>query len=151
MPRHRLRFLAILTTMTLTATDTAQAQLVFHARPDATVPFSPAVEAGNLVFLSGMIGAAPDGSIPPAMADQARYAMDGLGASLKLAGLSFDDVAKCTVMLADMKTWGAFNRVYATYFKPGQMPARSAFGATGLAFNAGVEVECIAYRSHPVR
>jgi 2-iminobutanoate/2-iminopropanoate deaminase len=151
MPRPPLRSLAMLIPLTLLATEAASAQLVFHPRPNATVPFSPAVEAGDLVFLSGMIGAAPDGSIPPAMADQARYAMDGLGESLKLAGLGFDDVAKCTVMLADMKTWGDFNRVYATYFKPSHMPARSAFGATGLAFGAGVEVECIAYRPHPKR
>jgi enamine deaminase RidA (YjgF/YER057c/UK114 family) len=48
-------------------------------------------------------------------------------------------------MLADMKQWPAFNEIYATYFKPGHMPARSAFGVTALAFDAPLEVTCFAY------
>ena len=48
-------------------------------------------------------------------------------------------------MLADMAKWGDFNKVYVGYFKPGHMPARSAFGANGLALGAEVEVECLAY------
>ena len=59
-------------------------------------------------------------------------------------GLSMNDIVKCTVMLADMKEWGAFNEIYKTYFSPGRYPARSAFGSNGLAFNARVEVECLA-------
>jgi 2-iminobutanoate/2-iminopropanoate deaminase len=50
---------------------------------------------------------------------------------------------KCTVMLADKKEWDAMNAVYTTYF-PTHKPARSAFGATGLALGARVEIECIA-------
>jgi 2-iminobutanoate/2-iminopropanoate deaminase len=65
--------------------------------------------------------------------------------SLKLAGAGLDDVFKCTVMLADMSQWARFNAVYVTYFKPDRLPARSAFGASGLAFGAGVELECMAY------
>ena len=53
------------------------------------------------------------------------------------------DVVKCSVMLADMKEWGTFNDVCKTYFSD-NFPARSAFGSNGLAFNARVEVECIA-------
>ena len=48
-------------------------------------------------------------------------------------------------MLADMSNWAEFNSVYVRYFKPGRMPARSAFGASGLALGALVEVECCAY------
>ena len=55
------------------------------------------------------------------------------------------DVVKCTVMLADMKEWPAFNEVYKTAFTP-PYPARSALGANGLALGARVEVECIAAR-----
>ena len=62
--------------------------------------------------------------------------MDNIGAVLKANDLSFDNVVKCTVMLADMAKWGDFNKVYVTYFKPGRLPARSAFGASGLARNA---------------
>ena len=52
---------------------------------------------------------------------------------------------KCTVMLADMAEWEAFNKIYVTYFKPDRLPARSAFGANGLARGARVELECVAY------
>ena len=54
-------------------------------------------------------------------------------------------MVKCTVFLADMAEWPAFNEVYATYFPSGRFPARSALGATGLALGARVEVECLAY------
>jgi enamine deaminase RidA (YjgF/YER057c/UK114 family) len=47
-------------------------------------------------------------------------------------------------MMADMSEWSKFNEIYRIYFTEGKYPARSAFGATGLAFNARVEVECIA-------
>ncbi len=67
----------------------------------------------------------------------------GSQTALQAHGLSMADVVKCTVMLADMSEWGAFNDVYKTYFS-GNFPARSAFGSNGLAFNARVEVECIA-------
>jgi enamine deaminase RidA (YjgF/YER057c/UK114 family) len=55
-----------------------------------------------------------------------------------------DQVVKCTVMLADMGQWGAFNGVYLSYFKPGRLPARSVVGAN-LAGGMQVEVECWAY------
>jgi 2-iminobutanoate/2-iminopropanoate deaminase len=48
-------------------------------------------------------------------------------------------------MIADMAKWGDFNKVYVTYFKPDRLPARSAFGANGIALVAQVELECIAY------
>jgi 2-iminobutanoate/2-iminopropanoate deaminase len=54
-------------------------------------------------------------------------------------------VFKCTVMLADMTKWPDFNKVYVSYFDPDRLPARSAFGASGLALGAQVEVECWAY------
>ena len=74
-----------------------------------------------------------------------KAAMDNLGAGLKQAGLGWGDVSKCTVFLADMKDWPAFNQVYVTYFPDKKFPARSAFGANGLAMGAQLEVECIAY------
>lgn len=118
----------------------------FFARPGSSAPFSPAVRAGDFIFASGHIGMTVDGKVPASMTEQARLAMDNLRAALELAGASYDDVVKCTVMIADMKQWAEFNKVYLTYFKPGHLPARSAFGASSLAFDAGVEVECIAYK-----
>ena len=95
--------------------------------------------------LSGALGIGPDGKLGDGMAAQAKLAMDNLGAGLKAAGLGWGDVVKCTVMLDDMKDWPAFNQVYVTYFPDKKFPARSAFGADGLALGALLEVECMAY------
>jgi 2-iminobutanoate/2-iminopropanoate deaminase len=110
------------------------------------LPFSSAVRVGDLLYLSGVIGNRPgtltlvDGGIGP----QARAAMDNMGRVLAAAGLGFADVVKCTIMLADMGEWRAFNEVYVGYFTPGRLPARSAFGASGLALGAKVEIEAMA-------
>ena len=71
--------------------------------------------------------------------------MDNIGGILKSAGLGWGDVVHCTVMLSDMANWPAFNAIYATYFAGHRFPARSAFGANGLALGAKVELECQAY------
>ena len=109
------------------------------------LPFSSAVRVGDLLILSGQLGNTPDGKLPEGMEAQARQAMENIGAILKGQGLGFGDVVKCTVMLDDMRDWPAFNKIYVTYFADGQFPARSAFGADGLALGALVEVECWAY------
>jgi len=109
------------------------------------LPFSSAVRAGDTVYLSGALGITADGNLGEGLDAQARLAMDNLGATLKLAGLGWGDVVKCTVMLDNMADWPAFNKVYVTYFPDEKFPARSAFGADGLALGALLEVECIAY------
>ena len=109
------------------------------------LPFSSAVRVGDLLFLSGQIGNTPDGKLPAGIEAQARQAMENIGAVLKGQGLGFGDLVKCTVMLDDMAHWPAFNKVYVTYFPDGKYPARSAFGADGLALGALLEVECIAH------
>ena len=109
------------------------------------LPFSTAVRAGDTVYLSGALGIDADGKLGDGMAAQAKLAMDSLSGGLKAAGLGWGDVVKCTVMLDDMKDWPAFNQVYVTYFPDGKFPARSAFGADGLALGALLEVECMAY------
>ena len=109
------------------------------------LPFSSAVRVGDILYLSGVIGTRDDGSLPPGIEAQSRQVMDNIGAMLARAGRSFDDVFKCTVMIDDMKQWQAINAVYVTYFKPERLPARSAFGADGLALGALVEVECLAH------
>jgi reactive intermediate/imine deaminase len=132
-------------------TTEAAASPQYFARPGSSAPFSQAVRVGDVVYASGQIGARRDGAIPAKMTDQAKLAMDHVGEALALAGAGFDDVFHCTVMLADMSQWSTFNRVYVTYFKPHHLPARSAFGANGLALGAGVEVECSAYKPLEVR
>jgi len=109
------------------------------------LPFSNAVRAGDLLYLSGQIGMKTDGSLPPGIDAQARQAMDNIGAILEGQKLGWSDVVKCTVMLDNMADWPAFNKAYVTYFEDGNFPARSAFGTDGLALGALVEVECLAY------
>ncbi len=111
-------------------------------------PFSAAVRVGDLVYLSGSIGIGADGKLPPEFTDQARQTMANVAATLEQTGLSYDDVFKCTVMLADMARWEDFNKIYVTYFKPERLPARSAIGANGLARGAQMELECLA-RARP--
>ena len=113
----------------------------------AKLPFSQAVRVGDVLYLSGALGNLPGTRdvVPGGIEADTRQTMENIGAVLKANDLSFDNVVKCTVMLADMAKWGDFNKVYVTYFKPGRLPARSAFGANGLARNAQVEIECLAY------
>ncbi len=111
----------------------------------ARLPFSEAVRVGDILFLSGQVGLRPDGTLAPGFDAQAHQAMANIGGVLAKAKLGWGDVAKCTVMLDDIANWPAFNKIYVTYFADGVYPARSAFGADGLALGALLEVECIAH------
>jgi len=109
------------------------------------LPFSDAVRVGDTLYLSGQIGIGADGKLPDGIEAQTKQAMDNVGAVLKRAGVGYDRIFHCTAFLSDMKNWPAFNKVYVGYFPDGQMPARSAFGANGLALGALLEIECQAY------
>jgi reactive intermediate/imine deaminase len=113
----------------------------------AGLPFSQAVRVGDVLYLSGCLGNVPGKMelVPGGMEAEARQTMENIRAVLTENGLTFDHVFKCLVMMKDMSKWGDFNKVYLTYFKPGRLPARSAFGASALALGAQVEVECMAY------
>jgi reactive intermediate/imine deaminase len=109
------------------------------------LPFSAAVRVGDLLFLSGQLGT--DSSlklVPGGIAPETRQAMENIRGVLARAGATMDDIVKCTAMVADMSEWPALNAEYVKYFT-GPLPARSAFGATGLALSARVEIECIAH------
>ena len=109
------------------------------------MPFSEAVRVGDLLFVAGQVSNLPGTRtiVPGGIATEARQALDNMKAVLERHGSSLDHVVKVTVFLGDIKEWPAFNEVYVQYFK-GNLPARSALGATGLALGARVEVECIA-------
>lgn len=110
------------------------------------LPFSNAVRAGDTVYLSGQAGLKPDGTLPEGFDAQTRQTMENIGAILQSAGLAWNDVTKCTVMLTNVDDWPAFNKIYASYFPDGKFPARSAFGANRLALPGMlIELECIAY------
>ncbi len=109
------------------------------------LPFSEAVRVGDVLYLSGQIAVLPGSLklVSGGIREQARQTMENIKATLEANGYRMQDLVKCTVMLADMAEWGSFNEVYKEFFTP-PYPARSAFGASGLAVGARVEVECIA-------
>jgi len=135
----------------LTATAAADASprpaVEHYGRPalnGQALPFSDAVRVGNTLYLSGQLGLV-DGKLPDGIEAQTRAALDNVGAILKRAGADYGDVVHCTAMLSDMKNWPAMNAVYVTYFPEGRRPARSAFGASGLALGGLIELECQAH------
>ena len=77
---------------------------------------------------------------------ETRQTMENIKRTVEAVGSSMDKVVKCTVMMADMAEWDRMNVVYREFFPATRLPARSAFGASGLALNARVEIECIATR-----
>ncbi len=109
------------------------------------LPFSDAVLVNDTVYLSGQIGIPPGkkslvaGGIEP----ETTQVMENIRLVLKHFHLSFDNLVRCQVMLADISEWPAFNTVYTKYFNV-PYPARSALASSGLAFGARLELECIA-------
>jgi 2-iminobutanoate/2-iminopropanoate deaminase len=111
---------------------------------ELNLPFSSAVRVDNTLYLSGNIGNLP-GTLelaPGGIEGETRQTMENIKQTLENFGSSMDRVVKCTVFLADMNEWAAMNEVYRNYFT--NPPARSALGASGLALNGRVEIECIA-------
>jgi 2-iminobutanoate/2-iminopropanoate deaminase len=113
--------------------------------PKAIGPYSQAVKAGQLLFLSGQVPLDPvsgqmiDGDI----AAQTRRVFENLGAVLKAGGRSFADVVRTTVFLADMNDFAAMNEVYGQYFKE-PYPARATVQVARLPKDARVEIDLIA-------
>jgi reactive intermediate/imine deaminase len=112
----------------------------------ANRPFSQAVQVGHTLYLSGDIGIDPATGklVEGGISAESRQAMQNIRNLLAEHGHAMSDLVKCTVMLADMDEWPAFNEVYRSFFQAGRYPARSAFAGSGLAMGARVEVECIA-------
>jgi reactive intermediate/imine deaminase len=107
-------------------------------------PFSESARVGNLLFLAGQIGEDQNRKlVPGGIQAEAEQMMLNIEAALARRGLTMENVVKCTVFLADIAEWSAFNEVYKKHFSH-PYPARSALGASGLAANARVEMECIA-------
>ena len=109
------------------------------------LPFSDAVIVDNVIYVSGQVGNVPGKLelVPGGIAAETKQTMENIKAVLEANGSSLDQAIKLTVMMADIGEWPAMNEIYKTYF-PGKKPARSAFGTSGLALNARLEIECIA-------
>ena len=109
------------------------------------VPLSPAVRAGDLVYVSGQVPTGKDGKVVPGgIEEQTKQVLENVKAALALAGCGMADVVKCLVILTDASEFGAFNKVYASYF-PQDPPARTTLEAK-LMIDIKVEIEAIAYK-----
>ncbi|MBR7067727.1 MAG: RidA family protein [Bacteroidales bacterium] len=114
--------------------------------PKAVGPYSQAIEANGLVFISGQIPVNPaNGQIAEGITEQTEQVLRNIGAILKEAGLDYSNVVKTTCLLSDMDNFVPMNEVYAKYFTS-DMPARAAFGVVKLPLGVLVEIECIAAR-----
>jgi 2-iminobutanoate/2-iminopropanoate deaminase len=115
------------------------------AAPRAIGPYSQAIRAGSLLFLSGQIPFDPRTGelVQGDIANQTHRVLQNLGAILEAAGASFDHVVRTTVYLADMNDFAAMNEVYGTYFSS-PAPARAPVQAARLPKDARVEIDVIA-------
>jgi reactive intermediate/imine deaminase len=118
-------------------------KFIAPAAAAAALPFSPAVRVGHMLYLAGQLGADSTGLVPGGIEAETRQTLTNIKRVLEENGSGMDRVVRCLVMLADISEWARMNAVYVTFF-PGPKPARSAMGASGLALNARVEIECTA-------
>jgi 2-iminobutanoate/2-iminopropanoate deaminase len=113
--------------------------------PKAIGPYSPAVRAGHLLFVSGQVALDPatGNMVDGGITEQTRRALDNIGELLLAAGRSFGDVVRTTVFLADMNDFAAMNEVYGQYFVE-PYPARATVQVARLPKDARVEIDVIA-------
>ena len=124
--------------------ETMKKVIVTTKAPGAIGPYSQAIEANGMVFISGQLPINPaTGEMPEGVSAQTEQSLKNLEAILNEAGCTFDNVVKSTCYLADMSYFGEMNAVYGKYFK-GDYPARAAFAVKELPKKALVEIEMIA-------
>ena len=112
--------------------------------PKAIGPYSQAVRVGNLVFMSGQLGADPEtGDLKDGIVAQTQQSLDNIGAILTSLGLTYAHVVKTTVFVKDLDDFATVNEVYGRVFKDAA-PARSCVEVSRLPKRALVEIECIA-------
>jgi len=115
--------------------------------PKAVGPYSQAVEANGMLFISGQIPIDPaiGKIVEGGIKEQTEQVMKNIGVILKAAGYGYADVIKSTCLLNDMDNFSAMNEVYGRYYAENP-PARAAYGVVRLPLGALVEIETIAYK-----
>lgn len=115
-----------------------------NAAPAAFGPYSQAVKAGEILFVSGQLPVNPEtNAMAATVKEQAAQSLANIKAILNEAGLSMEDIVKTTIFLKDMNDFGVVNEVYSSFFV-GQYPARSTVQVARLPKDAEVEIEAIA-------
>ena len=114
--------------------------------PAALGPYSPGVQVGEFLFLSGQIGLNPESGklVEGGIKEQTKQVLDNLGAVLKEAGMDYDNVVRATVYLSDMNNFQSMNSVYSGYFNSPHPPSRSTVEVRLLPKGALVEIDLIA-------
>ncbi len=109
-------------------------------------PYSPAIRAGDFLFISGQIPLDPAGKglLQGPMEAQTRLCLEQIREILAAAGGTMDDLVKVTIYLTDMGDFEAVNRAYSAYFGA-EPPARACLGVAALPKGARIEIEAIAY------
>jgi 2-iminobutanoate/2-iminopropanoate deaminase len=112
-----------------------------------SLPFSKIVEANGFVFVAGQIGDAPgsSGPVPGGIEAETRAMLDNVGRLLRIVGLDYRDIVKCTVYIVDFDEFAAMNAIYREYF-PTEPPVRATVGVSRLALDARIEIEVLAAR-----
>ena len=114
--------------------------------PKAVGPYSQAVEVNGTVYISGQIPVVPaDGSIPESIELQTRQSLKNIGAILEKTGLTYSNVVKTTVLLADIADFASMNAVYSEFFTE-EKPARACYQVAALPMGVKVEIEAVAVK-----
>ena len=115
--------------------------------PEPIGPYSQAIQAGNLLFVSGQVAIQkPSGNlITGNIQEETHQVMKNLEEILKAASMNFTQVVKCTIFLKDMNNFPKVNEVYGTYFSS-QPPARETVEVSRLPKDVNVEISCIAVK-----
>lgn len=141
-----IRGRSVATTSVLQSTMNVEKQAVVTDKaPAALGPYSQAIKANDLLFVSGVLGLVPETGkfASEDVEGQTEQIMKNMGEILKAGGANYESVVKTTIMLADLADFQAVNKVYANFF-PGAAPARSTYQVAALPLNARIEIECIA-------
>ena len=123
---------------------------IIHTKnaPAPIGPYSQAVRAGNMLFVSGQIAINPETNIliNENIEDETNQVMKNIEALLSASGFSFSDIVKTTIFLSDMEHFALVNGIYGLYFEA-DFPARETVAVLGLPKNVNVEISVTAYKA----
>ncbi len=116
--------------------------------PSPIGPYSQAVKAGNMLFVSGQIAIDPETGelIEGSIEEETKRVMKNIEALLKTSGFTFAEVVKTSIFLSDMKHFSVVNGIYGSFFTT-DFPARETVAVLGLPKNVNVEISVIAYKA----
>ena len=120
---------------------------VFNQGPKRVGPFSHAVKAGDFLFVTGQMPTLPNDPtklVEGGIANQTHQVMKNLKTVLKAANSSFENVVFVRIYLINFKDFDEMNSIYASYFVPEKLPARTCIGVTELAVGATIEIDLVA-------